>query len=248
MGGGTGISVHGQFRVATDKTMFAMPETGIGLLPDVGATYWLAKLPDGVGAYLGLTGQRMFAPDLLWLGLATHYCPSADLPSLASAVTAALDATGDAARHPAPPKGALVEPHAAAIARCFGSGADTVEGVVAALEHEAASGAGPDAEWARAAADVLATRSPTSLKVTLRAINEAKGAASVDECLQREFRIVQRFMRPGCDFHEGIRALLIDKDGKPAWNPPSLGDLSEQQVDEYFATLGEHELDLVARK
>jgi enoyl-CoA hydratase len=245
MGGGAGISVNGAYRVATGRTLFAMPETGIGLFPDVGATRFLNRAPGRIGRYLGLTGARLKAADAVYCGFATHVVGSdrveALLAALAQTVWQAGGEAGQAeavlaafASDPGPAPLAVLRP---AIDRCFGG--DTIEAILEALAAEAASGS-PDAGWAAETATALATKSPTSLKVTLRQLTIGRDC-DLEGALQLEYRLTQHFMAAH-DFYEGVRALLIDKDQSPRWRPPSLAEVDEAMVAGYFAGLGEGEL------
>ena len=232
MGGGVGVSSPGRFRVVTEKTLFAMPETGIGLFPDVGASYYLSHLPDQIGIYLGLTGGRIKAADLLYAGLATHFVPSALLPAVI--VGLEREAPADVLRRFAgrpgedPPLAARRE----TIARCFDG--ETVEEVLAALERE-------DDAWAVETRRTLAQKSPFSLRVTLRELREA-ATLDFEDCMRMEYRLVRRFMSDH-DFFEGVRAVLVDKDNAPKWRPATLAEVTPAMVDAYFAPFsGEPEL------
>jgi enoyl-CoA hydratase len=230
MGGGVGISVHGSHRIATERTLIAMPETGIGLFPDVGATYFLSRLPGGLGLYLGLTGARMKAADALYAGFATDYVPSARLDDFMAALRATKDASKkdvsalirEFADDPGP---APLASKRAAIDRCFMQ--ETLDDVLDALTHE------PD-EWSDETLDILRTRcSPTSLKVTFEALRRAR-KMDFDAAMVMEYRLSQAFMADS-DFYEGIRALLIAKDNKPAWDPSTLAGVTKDMVEGHFA-------------
>ncbi len=227
MGGGVGLSVHGRYRVATEKTLFAMPESAIGLFPDVGGTFFLPRLPGRMGAFLGLTGERIKAADMLHLGLATHYVESAKLPELIAALESET-AEAALARFASDPGPAPVAYLQKQIDRCFAPA--TVEGILAALDAEAT-------EWAGKIAARLRKMSPTSLKVSLAQL-ERGGALSIEDALRLEFRLVRRFMA-GDDFYEGIRAVLIDKDNAPRWNPATLAGVSDADVERHFAALAD---------
>jgi enoyl-CoA hydratase len=225
MGGGVGLSIHGRYRVATERTLFAMPESAIGLFPDVGGSYFLPRLKGRIGAFLGLTGERLKAADLLHLGIATHYVESARLPELIAELSAhPADAVLPRFHtHPGPAPIVEREP---IIDRCFA--ASSVEGILAALDKEGL-------DWTAKLAERLRKMSPTSLKVSLVQIE--KGAAlSIEEALRMEFRMVRRCMDAD-DFYEGIRAVLIDKDHAPKWKPAALADVSDAAVQRYFAPL-----------
>jgi enoyl-CoA hydratase len=230
MGGGVGISVHGSHRVAGEKFQFAMPEVGIGFFPDVGATWFLPRLPGQIGAYCALTGERLRVADGLASGVATHHVAGARFPDLIDALagTVPVDAVL-AAFADKPGEGALA-PLRPAIDRLFA--ADKLEEILAALDAE-----GPDAEWAGKTAAVIRTKSPTSLKVALAQVR--RGADwSFSECMRAEFRIVSRIVY-GHDFYEGVRATIIDKDNAPRWRPGDLAGVGERAVEEHFAALEE---------
>jgi len=230
MGGGVGLSIHGSHRVVTPRTLFAMPETGIGLFPDVGATFVLSRMPGETGTWLALTGARLGMADCLHLGAGTHAVADAD--GLVDRLAEAVAGTGDAraaidvvldglAVDPGP---APVVAHRAAIDRCFA--ADRVEAILAALDA-----AGDP--WAAAQREVLAGLSPTSLKITLAAIRRA-ASLDLDGCLVMDFRLSQACMARH-DFYEGIRALLVDKDRSPKWSPPVLSAVDDAAVEAHFA-------------
>jgi len=236
MGGGVGVSATGSHFVATERTLFAMPETGIGLFPDVGATWLLPRCPCESGIYLGLTGTRVAAADLIALGIAKAMVPSAALDGLeaelAECKTAAeVDLLLD--RYDVDPGKSTLVPHHDAIDRCFS--APTVEDILSALEKEAT-------DWARDTIAILRTKSPTSLKVSLRQLRLGRRLPDFETAMRLEFRLMQRFMAGG-DFFEGVRALIIDKDQRPRWSPDRLEAVSEAIVDAYFAPL-ERELEL----
>jgi enoyl-CoA hydratase len=245
MGGGAGISVNGAYRIATERTMFAMPETGIGLFPDVGATRFLNRAPGQIGRYLGLSGARLGAADALYCGFATHVVAQDRVEALLTALAAIaweagaefrqVDALFDEyAGDPGPAPLATLRP---AIDRCFAG--ETIEAILAALAAEAAA-EGPDASWAAQTRAGLLAKSPTSLKVTLRQLIVGRDY-DVEQALQLEYRLTQHFMAAH-DFYEGVRALLIDKDQSPHWQPASLSKVDDAMVDAYFAPLGEAEL------
>jgi enoyl-CoA hydratase len=236
MGGGVGISAHASCRIVTEKTMLAMPEVGIGLLPDVGGTWLLSKCPGEVGTYLALTGTRIGGSDAIYAGLADYFLQSERLPDLAKALGEAGDGDVEAiarsfAGDPGPAPLAL---RAAAIDMMFSH--DTVERCL-----EAARSLGD--KWAAGVAREMAAKSPTSLKVTLAALRQARTLGILEDCLNMEFRIISRMFH-GPDFREGVRATLIDKDQLPCWQPASLSEVSEAAVFAHFAPLGPNELGL----
>ncbi len=238
MGGGVGVSVHGGYRVATDRTMFAMPETGIGLFPDVGGGYFLPRLPGHAGMYLGLTGKRLKGADCVALGLAEAFVPHERLADLEAKL--ASDAVNDLdevsfliAQFAEPVQTAPIAADRTSFARHFGLG--SVEAIIASLDADGG-------EWATEQAKILKTKSPTAMKVTFRQIREG-AALSFEDNMKMEWRIANR-CAAGTDFYEGVRALLIDKDNAPRWSPAKLADVTEADVAAYFAPLPGKELDL----
>jgi len=231
MGGGVGVSIHGSHRVVDANTVFAMPETGIGLFPDVGASWFLPRLPGEIGMYLALTGSRLTTPDLLYSGIATHFVPAAhwemliDRLAAGDAPAAALAGLTGVARTPD-----LAE-FLETIDRCFAHG--SVEAIIAALDED-------ESAWGPLAATTIRMRSPTSLKISHRELREGR-SLSFDDCLRMEFRMVSRVMA-GHDFFEGVRATIIDRDNEPSWRPETLPEVTDSDVDAYFARLGEKEL------
>jgi enoyl-CoA hydratase len=239
MGGGCGVSINGRFRVATERTVFAMPEVHIGLFPDVGASRFLNLCPGRIGLYLALTGTRVRTADSLYCGFATHYVPHARLGELTAALAAldwrngATDRQVEAVIAPFAAKAgeARLPALQAEIDRCF-AGA-SVEAIVAALGRERAP-------WAEEALAAISRASPISLKITFRQLMLGRGM-SVEEALTLEYRMTQHVMA-GHDFFEGIRALLMDKDNRPRWEHASLEAVSEAVVARYFESLGGREL------
>jgi enoyl-CoA hydratase len=231
MGGGVGVSAPARFRVVTERTVFAMPETGIGLFPDVGGSYYLSRCPGQTGVYLALTGTRIKAADLLYAGLYTHHAPAECLPELLVALEMEAPSAVLKRFATAPGGEATLPPLRDAIDRCF-AGA-TIEEIRTALLQEQQEGR--EGDWAQATLMALDRMSPTSLRVTLRQIREG-AKLEFEDCLRMEFRLVRRFMR-GHDFHEGVRALLVDKDNAPKWRPATLAEVTPAMVDAYFAPL-----------
>ena len=236
MGGGVGVSIHGSHRIVTENVLFAMPETGIGLFPDVGGAYFLPRLPGQLGMYLGLTGARLKAADAVFAGIGDAFVPRERLAALFEALAAA-DLPDRAAvdrviaGFAAPAGSAPLASHREAIDRCFA--ADSVEDVLTALEREGT-------EWAQATAATIRAKSPTSLKIAFRQIREG-AKRDFDDCMRMEWRIVNRVIR-GHDFYEGTRAVVVDKDQKPKWRPPGLAELTAADIDAYFAPLPEGDL------
>ena len=232
MGGGAGIAVNGSVRVATEHTLFAMPEVQIGLFPDVGASRFLAHCPGHIGRYLALTGRRLGAADALYCGLATQFVAAERLPALTAALAeGGRDTAAGIAAFASDPGPAVLPPLQAAIDRCF-DGA-SVETIVAALAAE-------DGGWAREALAAMERASPTSLKITLRQLETGRGL-TIEGALALEYRMTQHCLAAP-DFLEGIRAQLIDKDRHPRWQPATLEAVSERAVEGYFAPLGAREL------
>ena len=232
MGGGVGISAHGSHWVATERTLFAMPETGIGLFPDVGGSYFLPRLPDSLGTYLGLTGARIKAADCRFTGIASDYVEAARMDALVEALAAAdwsddLDATATQvlSQVAADPGPAPLAEHGAAIARCFSQ--DTVAAILAALEAEGSA-------WAEETRRGLLERcSPTSLKLTLRQLRQGL-ALDFDQAMVMEYRLARACVA-GHDLAEGIRAAVIDKDRAPKWRPATLDAVTEEMVAAHFS-------------
>ena len=231
MGGGVGLSILGSHRVAGERWLFAMPEVGIGFFPDVGATWFLPRLPGATGRWIALTGTRLKQGDSLALGLATHAVPSSAFAAVRDALCAGEPIEAVLARHamaPAPVP-ALAADDRAVIDRCFA--ADQPLAILAALDHEAARGSAFAAETA----GTIRARSPNSVAIALEQI---KRGADLDfpAAMRLEFRIASRIPDTP-DFFEGVRAVVIDKDQKPRWSPASLQDLRPQDTARYFAPL-----------
>lgn len=241
MGGGVGISLYGTHRIAGERYAFAMPETMIGLFPDVGVCHVLARLPDQVGMYLGLTGRSIGRADALRLGLATHCIDADKFAEIKAALidTWPVDTVLDD-RDQDPGAGDL-DPYRGVIADCFS--APTVEEIVARL----ATVEGRTRDWAQEVVADLGKRSPLSLKITHRHIREAR-ARDLRQTLEADYRLAVRLLEAKGDFYEGVRAALIDKDGAPKWQPASLEDVTDAILDDYFAPLGEAELVLPTRE
>jgi len=249
MGGGVGISIHGKYRVATQHTTLAMPETAIGIFPDVGSMYWMPRmLKGGLSAYVALTGARLGPSDLLYTGLATHYVASERLEDLQVALVEATkhlketEMTKDVVApvlmsfHEMPPmnpRESFVAKHKQVINDVF-AGSDSIELIVAKLNDL-------DSEFGRKTLKTMNAMSPTSLKVTLEGLKRGAQMNNIGEDLQMEFRMMQRFMLTGSDAIEGIRAVLVDKDQAPNWNPATLADVTDDMVQSYFEPLGEND-------
>ena len=229
MGGGVGISQPARFRVATENTKFAMPETGIGLFPDVGGGWYLSRLEGRVGQYLALTGSRVAGAECLALGLATHYLPSSALVEakarIASEDVEHLDGILSTLSE-TPPASKIVET-LLQINRHFAS--DQFEDILESLE-------GDESEWAMKELAALRTKSPQTCKVALRQLAESLKLTDFVDNMAMEYRIASRVLvRP--DFAEGVRAVIVDKDNAPQWDPATAEGVTEALVDAIFAPL-----------
>uniref|UniRef100_A0AAQ5Z2J2 3-hydroxyisobutyryl-CoA hydrolase n=1 Tax=Amphiprion ocellaris TaxID=80972 RepID=A0AAQ5Z2J2_AMPOC len=208
MGGGVGLSVHGRFRVATEKTLFAMPETAIGLFPDVGGGYFLPRLQGKLGLFLALTGFRLKGRDVQRAGLATHFVESKKIPDLEKEL---VD---------------MKSPSAEDVSRVLDSYQKQVRSYSVVISSVPPT--------------ILSKMSPMSMKITYKQL-QAGAALSLPDVLVMEYRLSQACMR-GCDFYEGVRAVLVDKDHNPKWNPSTLEEVSDHSVDQCFSSLGEKDL------
>ncbi len=238
MGGGVGLSAHGAHRVVTERTKLAMPEVGLGFFPDVGGTWLLSHSPGEIGTYFGLTGQTMNGPDAIYARFADAVVPSDQLPILrrlltetrpgtaSSEIRGLIDnfATGETSGPVAAQK--------SEIDRWFSH--DRIEDILAALQRDGS-------ELALSTLKALNEKSPRGMVVTLRLLRLARGAASLEECLVREYRAALEVFRSD-DFREGVRAAVIDKDRSPKWSPPRVEDVRQQMLAPYFAEIGAEEL------
>ncbi|MGV9709111.1 enoyl-CoA hydratase/isomerase family protein [Gordonia sp. NPDC003424] len=224
MGGGVGISAHANTRIVTDRTRLAMPEVGIGFVPDVGGTHLLARVPDNLGIYAGLTANSLSGADAIALGIADHFVPSENLDDFLSAIASTSLADALATYAQEPPE-ARIAGQREWIRDAFA--ADTVPGII---ERCRAVGS----EEATKVADTIAAKSPTTLTITLRALREP--LPTLEDTLHREYRVSMRsLLHP--DMAEGIRAQVIDKDRNPSWRPPTFDMVTAESVDDYFAPL-----------
>lgn len=239
MGGGVGLSVHGTHRVATERTVFAMPETGIGLFPDVGGGWFLPRLAGELGTWLALTGERLKGVDVAAARVATHFLPSELVPNLMKQLASADFSIGAAemlneilrALTHSIPAGSFAV-HRSAIDQCFSF--DTAEEIIAALKADGS-------EWALTQLETLRTKSPETIKVALRQLREGGRMKTFRENMQMEYRIGWRKVQSH-DFQEGVRAVIIDKDNAPIWSPARLEDVTSDMVAKYFEPLGADEL------
>jgi enoyl-CoA hydratase len=229
MGGGIGLSAHAAHRVVTERSRLAMPETGIGLIPDVGGTWLLAHAPGQTGVYLGLTGEAMGAADAIYASFSDMFVPSAKLGALAARLCDPMggDAKTAIAAYAQEPEPSELARRRSRIDPAFAG--VTVEAIVAALAGL------PDA-WAAALSATLAQKSPKSLKLTLAAIRNARVLRSLEEALTVEYRLTVRLFEDG-EFPEGVRALIIDKDRKPKWSPARPADVPHSLVERYLSPL-----------
>lgn len=233
LGGGIGLSAHAPQRVVTERSSIGMPETGIGFLPDVGGTWLLSHAPGETGTHLGLTAGSIGAGDAIATGFADHYVPTDRIPALLAdlAHRDADEALADAELPP--PPSPLTE------ARSWLDEAYAGDDVLTILDRLRALGT----EEATRAAATIEAKSPTSVRVTLRALREAAGMAALTEALDLEYRLALRF-HASHDFVEGVRAQVVDKDRNPQWRPPHVREVDDATVAAYFAPLGEPELGL----
>jgi enoyl-CoA hydratase len=228
MGGGVGISLPCDHRIATENTRFAMPETSIGLFPDVGGGWYLPRLPGQVGQFMALTGARLDGAECKFLGLATHYVEQARLEEMVDRIAKSparvQGALGAAATTP---PDARIESNLAAIGRLFAS--DRLEDIIAALDAE-------DSDWARSERATLGTKSPLSCKVSLRLLAEGELRTSFADEMRAEYALASRVVRTH-DFREGVHALLIDKHNQPQWDPATPEEVTDEMLDVLFEPL-----------
>ena len=231
MGGGVGISQPARFRVATENTRLAMPETGIGLFPDVGGGWYLSRMPGRIGAFLALTGARLDGAECFAVGLATHYLPSAALADAKARIAAGEQVGAVLDNMVVEPPPARILSNRADIDRLFAS--DRLEDIFAALEAN-------DGDWATKELATLRTKSPQTCKVALRQLATSAGLSDFAANMTMEYRIASRVLtRP--DFAEGVRAVIVDKDNAPQWNPATAEGVTDELLDAIFAPLPDNE-------
>ena len=254
MGGGVGLSAHAPFRIATERTVFAMPETTIGFFPDVGASFFLPRMDGSVGTYLALTSERLQGVNAFYAGVATHYIHSSSLPTLTERLSeltfqdydplatrlqlidATIEEFGTGLPHDVPML--MAGELRRVVDRCFQD--DTMEKIIKALKREKD---GPMREWAEKTLKTLSERSPTSLKVTLKEMRLGSNW-NIGDAFRREYHIAEKFMEHP-DFVEGVSARLINKPPTiPKWNPPTLKDVSDKDVNDIFTVAGAQKLKL----
>lgn len=231
MGGGVGISQPCRFRVATENTRFAMPETGIGLFPDVGGGWYLSRLGGRLGQFLALTGARLDGAECLWTGIATHYLPSENLAEAKARIAQGHEPGGVLAALAVTPPPARIERNTSRIAHHFAS--DRYEDILASLESD-------DGEWAAKELATLHSKSPQTCKVALRQLAESARLDDFADNMRMEYRIASRVLTLP-DFAEGVRALIVDKTNDPQWNPATPEGVSEELLDAIFAPLPDNE-------
>ena len=228
MGGGVGISLPCDFRVATENTRLAMPETGIGLFPDVGGGWYLPRLPGRVGEFMALTGARLDGAECHYLGLATHYVEQASLAEMVDRIgKTPTRVQGAIGSFSATPPDAKIAANLPFITRLFSS--DRLEEILAALEAD-------ESDWAATELLTLRTKSPLSCKVSLRLVTEGAGRTSFADEMRAEYALAGRVVRTH-DFREGVRALLIDKTNDPQWDPATPEEVTDEMLDVLFAPL-----------
>uniref|UniRef100_A0A4W3J8S4 3-hydroxyisobutyryl-CoA hydrolase n=1 Tax=Callorhinchus milii TaxID=7868 RepID=A0A4W3J8S4_CALMI len=227
MGGGVGLSVHGQFRVATEKTLFAMPETAIGLFPDVGGGFFLPRLEGKLGLYLALTGYRIKGRDVQQAGIATHFVESEKIPALEKDLVSLKSPSKEDVAD------LLNSYHHKVFLKCTTSGSLLNSSVEEILQNLMQDGS-------PFALKQLEKMSPTSMKLTFRQLEQG-AVMSLQDVLVMEYRLSQACMR-GHDFYEGVRAVLIDKDQRPIWKPAKLEEVTKNHLDACFSSLGSKDL------
>jgi len=227
MGGGVGIALPSRFHVATENTRFAMPESGIGLFPDVGGGWHLSRLPGRMGQFLALTGARLDGAECLWAGLATHYLAAESLAEAKERIVHGHEPGQVLAALSAAPPAARIEANAGQIARHFAS--HRYEDILASLDAD-------DSEWAAKELATLGTKCPTTCKVALRQLHDSLSCVDFAANMTMEYRLGARLLvRP--DFAEGVRAVIVDKTNDPKWDPATPEDVSDAMIDAVFAPL-----------
>jgi enoyl-CoA hydratase len=222
MGGGAGISVHGQYRIATENTLFAMPETAIGFFPDVGGSFFLSRCPGMLGLYLGLTGSRIDAADMLYTGLATHYVPQVKIAEIILRFGRGEDPQQVLCEFTSEGSNSTLSRNRTVIDRVFGAG--SLEKILIGLTAEQ--------EWGSKTAKLLRRRSPTSLCLVHQQLIEG-AKRELESCLEMELAIAEKMLERH-DFYEGVRAVLVDKDKSPQWRPAMIEDVEIEQILSFF--------------
>ena len=227
MGGGVGISQPAKFRVATENTRLAMPETGIGLFPDVGGGWYLSRLPGRLGQFLALTGARLDGAECKWAGLATHYLPHDALPEAKARIAAGHEPGRVLSALAVTPPTARIEANASLIAKHFAS--DRYEDILASLETD-------PSDWAAKELATLHTKSPQTCKVALRQLHDSLACDTFANNMAMEYRVASRVLTLP-DFAEGVRAVIVDKDHAPKWNPATAEGVTGEQIEAIFTPL-----------
>jgi enoyl-CoA hydratase len=235
MGGGAGVSIHGSHRLADDTLVFAMPESGIGFVTDVGATHFLSRCVSEIGTYMALTGARIGLDDAFALGLITHAVNAEHHDAILDRLAQGTAPDAALAGFTFKPGASVLMAQRARIETLFA--ANTVEAILERLDRDGG-------EFARAAAALMRSRSPSAVKFIFHALRAA-AALCLNDCLKMEYRVAARAVMAH-DFREGVRATLVDKDGKPHWQPASLAGVTQSDISGYFAPLGARELVLPA--
>jgi enoyl-CoA hydratase len=233
MGGGAGVSIHGSHRLADDSLVFAMPESGIGFVTDIGATHFLSHCPGETGTYMGLTGARIGLADAFALGLITHAVKCEDHDAILNQLADGAAPDAAIAAFTFKPGSSVLMAQRARLDTLFS--AASVEVILERLDRDGS-------DFTRATAAVMRSRSPSAVKFIFRALRSAR-TLNLNDCLKMEYRIAARAVMAH-DFREGVRATLIDKDGKPHWQPAALAGVKDAETEGYFASLGVRELPL----
>ncbi len=237
MGGGAGISLYGTHRVAGENMAFAMPETGIGFFPDIGGSWFLPRMPGAAGMFLGLTGRHCARADSYYAGIVTHCVASAHFEAISAAMIEGepIDTVLDGLHED--PGDSWLEKHREPIDRIFS--ASTLDGILNGLENEE----GPWRDWTQETLAILGKKSPLALKVTFEQLRRGKSYKTLKEALIVEYRLATRLIRLP-DFIEGVRAIIVDKDQAPKWQPASLSEVSDAFVQSLFEPLPQGDLEL----
>ena len=235
MGGGLGISLNSPHAVLTERSILAMPETAIGFFPDVGATWFLSNTPDSIGIYWAMTGNRFNGADAVYAGLGSTYLSSGQVSELLEALKTSDDVAVTLHKFTQPPAETPVQLLEEEIHYHFNR--SSVAEIIASLESA-------DSEFAKDTLRILRSRSPLSVHIAFEQLKNVDPKSSFRERMQREFRLSQRFVN-GPDFFEGVRAVLVDKDQNPQWQPARLKDVTPEQVQAYFSPLSIPELKFI---
>ena len=238
MGGGVGVSVHGKYRVATEKTLFAMPETAIGFFPDVGGSYFMSRLGENMGLFLSLTGNRLKGKDVKRVGIATHYTSLANLAEIEKSLCETNNLTDVAVETilNSYNENIVDKFDTSKVSKLFSE--DSIEKIYENLEKDGT-------DWSNQQLALLNKMSPSSLKVTLKQMSLGK-SKSLKECLQMEYNLCSKFLDKN-DFSEGVRAVLLERGSKPQWKPSSIKEISETSLNWYFEPVAEYFLDIQSK-